>query len=36
MLNEGLDPQEALKAAEQAITEQTAQDRALLMEMLGR
>ena len=36
MLNEGLDPQETLEAAEQAIIEQTAQDRALLMEMLGQ
>jgi len=34
MLNEGLDPQEALNAAEQAIIEQTAQDREFLMEML--
>jgi multiple sugar transport system substrate-binding protein len=34
MLNEGLDPQETLEAAERAITEQTAQDRELVMEML--
>ena len=36
MLNEGLAPQETLEAAEQAIIEQTAQDRELVMEMLGQ
>jgi len=36
MLNEGLDPQETLEAAEKAIIEQTAQDRDLVMEMLGQ
>jgi hypothetical protein len=36
MLNEDLDPQETLEAAEQAIIEQTAQDRAFLMDMLGQ
>jgi hypothetical protein len=35
MLNESLDPQETLDAAEQAIQEQTAQDRAFLMRLLG-
>jgi multiple sugar transport system substrate-binding protein len=36
MLDQGLDAQETLEAAEQAIIEQTAQDRALIMEMLGQ
>jgi multiple sugar transport system substrate-binding protein len=36
MLDQDLDPQETLKAAEQAITEQTAADRALLMKMIGK
>jgi multiple sugar transport system substrate-binding protein len=35
MLNEDLDPQETLDAAEQAILEQTAQDREFLMRLLG-
>jgi multiple sugar transport system substrate-binding protein len=33
MLNEGLDPQATIAAAEKAITEQTAQDRAVILEM---
>ena len=36
MLNEGLDPEETLKAIEKAILEQTEQDRELVMEMLGK
>lgn len=36
MLDQGLDPQETVKAAEQAIIEQTAQDREFVMEMLGK
>jgi multiple sugar transport system substrate-binding protein len=35
MLDQGLDPQETLVRAEQAILDATAQDRELLMEMLG-
>jgi multiple sugar transport system substrate-binding protein len=35
MLNEDLDAQETLDAAEQAILEQTAQDREFLMRLLG-
>jgi multiple sugar transport system substrate-binding protein len=36
MLDQGLDPEETLTAAEQAILEQTAEDRQLVMEMLGQ
>ena len=36
MLNEGLDPQATIKAIEKAITEQTAQDRALVLDMLKK
>jgi multiple sugar transport system substrate-binding protein len=36
MLDQGLDPAETLKKAEQAIQDATAQDRETLMEMLGK
>lgn len=36
MLDQGLDPEETLANAEQAILDATAQDRELLLEMLGK
>jgi multiple sugar transport system substrate-binding protein len=36
MLNEGLDPTETLKTIENAISEQTAQDRDALLKLIGK